>query len=84
MAEKQPTITEIRDWGKGKDFGENVLQLYKGVKIVDRNKFFKSHIDRLEAVRGLEGDFSRLMIYYHRLVQFKKLVDKEEEKQRGD
>lgn len=76
MDSKRMTLEELKEWAKGRTFSKEPLQLCEGVKIINREKFFKSHVAILEAKKP-EGVKWRLLPFYEKLVEFYNLVNNE-------
>ena len=44
-----PTLEELKQWAKGRKFDKEPLRLGPGVTVIDKAKFFSSHVATLEA-----------------------------------
>lgn len=76
MKTKDIKLEEIREWAKGREFSKEPLQLFTGVKVVDRQKFVWSHIGLLEGVKE-RGRKTSLTVFWERLKLFYSLVESE-------
>lgn len=71
------TLQELKEWGEGREFSKEPLRLYSGVRIIDREKFFKSHVSVLEQVA--ESPRKKYFLpYYDKLLKFYNLVNEEQ------
>ena len=79
MSKPQIKVSFLKNWGEGRDFGDEPLDLDVCSTIYNRKKFFESHIAVLEA--GKDRDNKKVLIpYYHRLLQFYDLVENEKKR----
>lgn len=69
-------LTEIKEWGEGRKFSKEPLELCSGVVVVDRAKFYDSHLVNLEGLKTREEKLRKRM-FYDRLARFYLLINNE-------
>lgn len=71
------TLEELKKWAEGRKFSEEPLRLESGVSVVDREKFFNSHVRILEA-KANSPRKRQYLPFYERLLKFYNLVESKE------